>query len=144
MSLGASVSASLRAAREKPARQRTERHEGDAQFAAGIEHRDLGVARPQRIFGLHRGDGMHRVRAAQRGADTSDRPMARTLPARTMPAMRADAVLDGHPLVPAVQVIEIDHVGLEPGEAFVAGAQERFRPAVDHALAVDVRSCRIC
>ena len=55
------------AAGEKAARDRAEGDEGDAQLPAGVEHGDLGVARPERIFGLEGGDRMDRVGLAQRG-----------------------------------------------------------------------------
>jgi hypothetical protein len=52
---------------EEPARQRAERHERDAELAAGVEDGHLRVARPQRVLGLHRGQRVHGVRAADRG-----------------------------------------------------------------------------
>jgi hypothetical protein len=88
---------------------------------------------------LHGGDRVHGVRATQRasrylaqadGADFSD---AHQIGERT------DAVLDRHRLVPAVQVVQVDDLGAQAAQALVAGASQRCRPAVDHALALDAR-----
>jgi hypothetical protein len=81
---------------QETARHRAEGDEGHAQLAAGVQHGDLGVARPQRVLGLHRGDRVHRMRAAQRGgrhfaqADRAD--LALRAPGRP----GAHAVLDRH------------------------------------------------
>ncbi len=44
-----------------------------------------------------------------------------------------DAVLDGHGLVPTMQIIEIDGLRLEAPQAILAVLLEGRRPAVDHA-----------
>ncbi len=43
---------------------------------------------------------------------------------------RADRVLDRYIGVDAVDVIEVDHIGLEPREALVAALLDVFRPAI--------------
>ena len=53
MSFGGSVDDVAQLAGQEAARQRAERDERDAELAAGVEHRHLGVARPQRVLGLH-------------------------------------------------------------------------------------------
>lgn len=49
----------------------------------------------------------------------------------------ASAFFDGHLLLPAVQVIQIDDLGAQAPEAFVTGTFEGLEPSVDHPLAVD-------
>src|SRR5258705_10154588 len=49
-----------------------------------------------------------------------------------------DAVFDRNPLVPAVEVIEIDHIGLQALEAVLAGLCQNLRPAVDLAQSLRV------
>ncbi len=67
-------------------------------------------------------------------ADTSDRPSARTLPCFTSSGHRADAVLDRHALVPAVQVVQVDDLGAQTLEAVLAVACDGLGAAVDDAL----------
>ena len=53
---------------------------------------------------------------------------------------RAHAVFDGHLLVPAVQVVEIDHVGAQALQRGFAGGTQRGRAAVDHTHQLAVAS----
>jgi hypothetical protein len=46
------------AAREEAASKRTEGHETDAEFAAGLKSAEFRIARPQRVFTLQRGNRM--------------------------------------------------------------------------------------
>ena len=60
------VGSSPEVARKEPAPQRTVGHEGNPQFLAGSQHTLLRVARPDRVFALHGGDG-HHLAGAWRG-----------------------------------------------------------------------------
>ena len=52
---------------QEATRHRAEGDEAHAQFSAGIEHRNLGVAGPERILGLQGRDRVHRMGPAQGG-----------------------------------------------------------------------------
>ncbi len=99
---------------------------------AGVEHPEFGVAGPQRVFALDGGDRMHRVRPAQGGGGHFRQADGPDLPGRHQLAEGADAVLDGDLPVPAMQVVEVDDVGLQALQAIVAGLLDRLGPAVDH------------
>ena len=71
-------------------------------------------------------------------AETSDRPRLSTLPSLHQPGHRTHAFLDGHALVPAMQVIEVNDVGAQPPERGFAMLAQGFGPAVDLALALAV------
>ena len=116
---------------EEPSRERTERDERHAELAAGVEHRDLRVARPERILALDRRHRVHGMRLAQRrGGDLrqADRP---DLPLVHQIRQRPDAVRDRHVRILAVQVIQIDHVGLQARQAVIAHAPQCVRARVD-------------
>ncbi len=66
MSLGSKLPTSSGAA-QKATRHRAESHKAHAQFPAGLQHRNFGVACPQRVLGLQRRNRVHRMRAAQGG-----------------------------------------------------------------------------
>ena len=88
------------AGQDSPA-QRAECHERRADAPAFLEHRDFGIARPQRVFGLQRRDGMHGVRAAQgRRADLGE-PDRANLACADQVRHRADRVLDGNLACPS-------------------------------------------
>src|SRR6059058_4331807 len=57
---------------------------------------------------------------------TSDRPMV-DLALFHQPAQFADAVLDRDLLVPAMQVVQVDHVGLQAAQAVLAVPADRLR-----------------
>ncbi len=122
---------------QEGARQRTEGDEGDAELARRLQRAEFGVAGPERVFVLQRGDRMHRVGPAQRRGRYLGQADRADLAGAHQVGQRADAVLDRHLLVPAVQVVQIDHVGAQPTQAVLAGLLQRLRPAVDHPLAVD-------
>ena len=83
------------AAGEEAAPERRVGDEADAELAAGRQDLRLGVARPQRVLGLQRGD---RVRRRGRGGSSpgaaSLSPRWRTLPSSTSSRHRADGLLD--------------------------------------------------
>ena len=61
------------------------------------------------------------------------------LPAEQV-GQRADALLHRHPLVPSVQVIEVDDIGVQPRQAFIAVLLDGDRPAVNLALSLALRN----
>ena len=101
------------------------------------------MAAPQRIFALHRGDRRYRVGAAQRGgrhfAQAQRTQLAFGLQARHL----AHRFLDRHGFVPAVQVVQVDHVGAQPLQAGLDIAANGFGPAVDHPLKRPARPDRL-
>src|SRR4051812_8452031 len=110
---------------EEPPAERRERHERRA--VGGAPADDVSgalpargaerVARPQRQLGLDRGDGVHAVRLLGLGdADLRQAQMA--------DLALADQLRHGAPRlgerdlrVDAVQVVQVDHVGVEPAQA---------------------------
>ena len=123
---------------EQPAADGRERNESDPQLAAHIQHRDFRIARHRRIFGLQRGDGVFGVGAAHRlgghfgEADPADLALAHQI------SERADGFLDRHREIAAVEIIEVDVVGLEQLQRGFERAPDRFRLAVNPPrLAVD-------
>jgi len=78
---------------------------------------------------------VHGVRLAQgrrgdfRKADCPDLPLLHQI------RQRPDAVLDGHVPVLPMEVIEIDHVGLQALQAVAARAPQRLGTTVDHPRA---------
>src|SRR4051794_40300739 len=82
-------------AREEAATERRVRDEADPKLAAGAKDLGLRIARPQRVLGLQRGDGVDGVRAAQglrccfAEADVADLALLDEL------GQRADRLLDG-------------------------------------------------
>ncbi len=120
---------------EELPRQRRERYERDAKLGAACENLLLGRARPQRVLGLHRGDRMHRVRAAQAvGADLGQADGA-DLALFDQARQRADAFLDRHVGIDAVQVVKVDDVGLQLAQAQLAGLSQHLGTAVARDLA---------
>ncbi len=82
------------------------------------------------------------MRAAQRRARYLRQPHAANQPLAHQFAQGPYAVFNRHPLVPAVQVIQVDHISLQPPQAVLAGLAQRGRVAVNDAhqfaVAVDV------
>ena len=130
---------------EESAREWAERDERDAQLAARVEHGHFGVARPQRVFGLDGGQRVHGVRTAdgcRRHLAHADRPHLAGL---DQTRHRADALFDRQALVPAVQVVEVDDVGLEPRQAVVARSARSPRAARrSRAAPGRCGTCRTC
>jgi len=79
---------------------------------------------------------MHVVRPAQGVGRNLGQADAADLARLHQFGQRADAVLDRHALVPAVQVVEIDDVGLQPLQAVLAGLLQYVGMAVELALAL--------
>ena len=118
-------------AAQKPARHRAEGDKRNAQFTTGVQHGNFGVARPERILGLQGGDGVYGMRAAQRGGGHFAQAKGANLAGGHQLGQRADAVLNRHLLVPAVQVIQVNHVGLQALERGFAGGANGFWPAIN-------------
>jgi hypothetical protein len=122
-----------RIAQETP-RDRTESHERGTDVFTGLEHRDLGIATPQRILGLHGADGVHGVGPPQgdlRHFGQADRPH---LAGSNQIGHRTHALLDRNLLVPAVQVVQVDHVGLQVAQAVFTVTPYGLRTPVDDTL----------
>ena len=82
--------------------------EADAELAQRRQDLGFDVARPQRIFGLDRGERMGLVGAADGvGAGLAQAEVAH-LALLDQPRHGADRVLDRHVGIDAVEVIEID------------------------------------
>ena len=57
---------------------------------------------------------------------------------------RTHAVLDGHFFVPAVQVIQVDHIGLQAAQAVFAVAAQSLGATIDNAFdtVVELHTCQ--
>jgi hypothetical protein len=120
---------------EEAVAQKREGHEADAELPRQRQHLRLGVAGPQGVFRLQRGDRVDGVGAADHGrpgrgqADVADLALGHQL------GRRAVSVLDRGAGVDAVLVVQVDVVGAQPLEgAFGRGADVR-RAAVGDATA---------
>ncbi len=119
---------------QKTAPQRRVRHEPDAEFAHRGEHAIVfRLARPQRIFCLHRGDGMHGVRAANGGCGRFRQPEEAHLALLDQARHCAHGVFDGHIGVDAVLVVQVDMLHAQPTQAGFACGLHICRAAVDTA-----------
>lgn len=123
--------------REHAASDRGKGDEADAEFTACIEHRDLGIAHPGRIFALHRRDRMDGMAAPDRGRVHLAEPDRPDLPRFDRARQFAHRILDRHQRIGPVEIIEIDHIGAEPDQGVVQRPADRFRPCIQHAFAVD-------
>ena len=74
---------------------------------------------------------MHSMRAAQRGGGHFAQAKGANLAGGHQLGQRADAVLNRHLLVPAVQVIQVNHVGLQALERGFARGANGFGPAIN-------------
>ena len=102
------------AAGEKAAPERRVGDEADPQLAAGRQDLGLRVARPERVLGLHGGDRMDGVRAADRvGRGLAEADVAHLALLDEL-AHRADRLLDRNVGVDAVLVVEVDVIGAQP------------------------------
>src|SRR5687767_10160369 len=122
------------AAGQKPAAERAERHQRDPELAAGVEHRDFRIARPQGVLALYRRDRMDGVGPADRPRGHFAQADGTDLPGGDEVGKRTDALLDRDPLVPPVQVVHVDDVGLQPLEALVAVLPNHLGTPVDRPL----------
>ena len=129
ISLGGRCGDAAQAAGQETARQRAECHHRDAELAARVQHGHLGIARPQRVLGLHGRDRVHGMRCANRGRRHLRQPDRLDLAGLDQAGQRADAVLDRHLLVAAVQVVEVDGLDPQPRQAFVAVLRRSPRAA---------------
>ena len=80
------------------------------------------------------------MRPAQRGGRhfrQADRP---DLARPHQITQRTHTLLDGHLFVPAVQVVQVDHIGLQAPERGFAGGPQRGGPTVDDAHQLPVAS----
>jgi hypothetical protein len=112
--IGAKGGRGIDPARQEPLAQRAERHETNAQFRAGRQDLRLGLAPPQRIFALQRGDGMDRMGPAHCvGARLGQAEML-DLTRRDQIPDRARHILDGYLGIDAVLVIKVKRIDLEP------------------------------
>jgi len=115
---------------QRPAQRRV-RHEAHAQPARGRDDAVLQVPAQQRVLALQRGDRVDRGRAAERvGVHLGQAEMA-DLARRDQLGQRADRLLDRHAGIVAVQVVEVDAVGAQPGQRRVDGAAEVVGGVVD-------------
>ncbi len=99
----------------------------------------LDVARPEGVLGLHGGDGVDGVGAADRRGARLGEPEVADLARGDELRHRAHGLLDGGRGVHAVLVVEVDVVGPEALERGVAGRAHVVRGAVDAALGRVVR-----
>jgi hypothetical protein len=116
---------------EKAPTQRRIGYEADPQCPRRLA-RVLGFgAVEQREFRLHRGDGMHRVGAADRlGLRLRQAEMA-DLALLDQPRHPANRLLDRHRGIDAMLVVEVDGLDAQPLQAGFAGLQHVVGPPVD-------------
>ena len=76
---------------------------------------------------------MHRVRFAQRAGRHLGQTNRLDFALAHQIAQCAHAVFDGHFLVPPVQVIQVDHIGLQAAQRIFTGFLDRLGAAVDDA-----------
>ena len=74
---------------------------------------------------------MHGMRAAQRGGGHFAQAKGANFSSGHQIGQGTDAVLNRHLLVPAVQVIQVNHVGLQALERGFAGGANGFWPAIN-------------
>ncbi len=122
-------------AAERPAPDRRERDESDSKIARRFEHRDFGLAGPQRVFGLHRGHRMHGMRLANMRGAPLGHAVAADLARLDRTRERTNHVGNRNLAVEPVHVEQVDVVGLQPRQALVERAGHRFRRTVDPAPA---------
>src|SRR5205814_2876411 len=123
---------------EEAAAERRVGDKADAELAARRQDLVLDVARPQRIFGLQRGDRMDRGGALERLRPGLREAEIAYLAGFDQPRHRAHRLLDRHLRIDAVQVVEVDVVNAELREARLAGGSHVLGPAVVGLAAVGV------
>jgi hypothetical protein len=116
-------------------RQRRERHEAHAELGAGAEYLALGGSRPQRVLGLHCRNRVHGVCAAQAVGAHFGQPDGPDLALFHQSRERADAFFDRHFRVDAVQVVQVDDVGVQSPQTVFAGLDEHLGTAVHDGFA---------
>ena len=120
----------LHGAAQKTAAERAEGHEADAQIAAYGQHRLLRFARPQRVFALQRRDRMRRVRAPDALRSSLREPQESDFAVAHEIGHRANGVLDGHGRIDPVQIVQVDGLDSETGEARVATRPHALRTRI--------------
>ena len=113
-----------------PLPERAERDEADPELLERRQHLRLGVSRPQRVLALQRGDGLDRVRAADR---LRRRFGQAEVPDLALPDQLADGardVLDRDVRVYAVLIEEIDRLDAQPSQRGLRDLLDVLRPAV--------------
>ncbi len=125
----------------KPAAERAVGDEADAQLPAERQHLVLGVAGPERVLGLERGDRVLPLRPADGlGRGLREARDSAPFPGRTSSRHRADGLLDRHGVVHPVLVVEVDVVHAEPPERVVAGLADVVGPAVHAEIGAVLRA----
>jgi hypothetical protein len=122
---------------EEPRAERRPRHEPDPELAQHRQQLALGVARPQRVLALDRGERMRLVRRQRLLGGHVGHAQVPHLALRDQLAHRADALLDRHARVREVQVPEVERVDAEPAQARLRGLPRALGLGVD----ADVCSC---
>ena len=116
-----------------------ERRIGDvahAEFLARGHDVFFNVAKPQRVFGLQRGQRMFGMRAAQcLGAGFADADKTH-LAARDQLTHRAYGLFNRHAGVNTMQKIDVDHIQPHALQAFVATLVHVFRAAIGGLFAI--------
>ncbi len=123
----------LEAAGQEPAPERRVGDEADPELAAGGENLRLGVAGPERVLGLDRGDRVHVVSPADRLRRGLAEPDVEHLAVGDQLRHRADRLLDRDVGIDAVLVVEINMVGAEAPQRALDRAEDVLGRAVDRA-----------
>src|SRR5881398_2239538 len=118
---------------QEAAPERAVGDEADPQLAARREDPVLRVAAPERVFGLQRGDGVHRARAPERLGPRFREAEPAHLPRAHQVGHRAHRVLDRRVRIHAVLVVEVDRLEAEALQAPVARGAHVLRAPVDGA-----------
>jgi hypothetical protein len=120
-------------ASEEPVPERGVGHETDAVLAQQRQQFGLGVAGPQGVLGLQRGDRVHGVGAADRVGRSFGQADVQDLALVEQIDQRGDGVLDGGVRVDPVLVVEVDPVGAQARQGALDGGADVGRAAVDVA-----------
>src|SRR5690606_36429466 len=129
--IGCEIVDAANRAREEATAEGTVGDEADTELRAERQQLVLRVAAPQRILGLKSADGVHRVRAADRGRRRFGQAEVAYLAFTHEIGHCADRVLDRRLRVDAMLIIEIDHVHAEAFQARVASLLHVLGSAVD-------------
>jgi large subunit ribosomal protein L32 len=123
------------AAGEEAAAERAVRDEPDAELAQRVEDLALGIASPQRILRLQRGDGMNGVRATDCLRGCLREAEVAHLAGGDELCHRTDGLLDGRLRVDTVLVVEVDVVRAEPLQRPVDRRTDVLGPSVRTTVA---------
>ena len=122
------------AARKESPPHGAEGHEGNAEFPARVEDGDLGIARPGRILSLKGRNGVHRMGTTEGACGHLGKANRADLTLRHEVGQGPDTLFDRHPTVPAMKVIEVDHVDTQTLKALIAGRIQDLRTPVQLPL----------